>query len=239
MVVPGIYARIGISSDELVLYIHADELSKEEWLSRKNNLVDYPQIKGGKVDEGFYLKFLETKGVMTLKIASTLVKTKISKIKVAAYGIGAVYGILTMLELLTITHDINIYVYSYGQPHIGNRIFAQYISQIGRFLKIARFTFKDDFVPRMPVNGYHDYLHHIMEVWIESDGCSCDERVYFCMGETKEIKGFRYVEESMNCNNQFRDANFESHKGPYFGYTMGVCLEELPPSPGFSYVFLW
>ncbi|KAG9284189.1 hypothetical protein G9A89_002848 [Geosiphon pyriformis] len=217
MVIPGIYAKVGISFNELVLHIQADELSEQQWLSRKNDLVDYPEIKGGKVDKEFYSNFLKTQGVMAKKLASISMDTGISRIVLAAYGIGAVYGIFTMLQLLTITHDLTIDIYTYGQPHIGNRIFALYINQIKSFMKITRITFKDDFVPRMPVNKYHDYLHHMTEVWIASEDCSC----------LKEER----------CNNRFRVPNIRSHRGPYFGYKMGVCIEAPPPFQDVKYAF--
>ncbi|KAG9288404.1 hypothetical protein G9A89_001401 [Geosiphon pyriformis] len=243
-VIPGIYAQIGVGSlptvtgiviKKLILSIQADELSQAEWLSRKNDLVDYPGIEGGKVDAAFYSKYLETKGIMAKMLADISNETKIYKFALVAYGIGAVYGILTILELLKKSLVDSINVYSYGQPRIGNRIFAEYVDRIKNLL-IARITFKDDFVPRMPVNLQDEYLHHAVEYWIASEGCFCDdERVFTCPPILRKINGYYYYGENMNCNKQFSEPNIESHNGPYFSYKMDICLEIPPPFPDAQY----
>ncbi|KAG9298058.1 hypothetical protein G9A89_018141 [Geosiphon pyriformis] len=243
-VIPGIYAQIGVGSlpaisgiviKKLILSIKADELSQKEWLSRKNDLVDYPGIEGGKVDGAFYSKYLETQGIMAKMLADISNESKIYRIVLVAYGIGAVYGILTILELLKNASVENIYMYSYGQPRIGNRIFADYVDQIENLL-IARITFKDDFVTQMPVNAHDEYLHYALEYWIASEGCSCDDEIVFtCPPILREINGYHYNDENMNCNKQFNEPNIESHNGPYFGYKMDICLEVPPPFPGTQY----
>ncbi|KAG9288200.1 hypothetical protein G9A89_020506 [Geosiphon pyriformis] len=207
---------------------------KGEWQERSNRWMKYPGVEDAMVDAEFYEEFLKTKRVILFQLMNRIKSAKTNRITAVGHGIGGVHAIFALLEIREIRKNLELMVVTYGQPHIGNREFANYINSLVIDMPVVRITLFDDFVPRMPFTTYRNYyVHHLHELWIGPPKCDCPsdkEDVYWCVGsEIRQENGDLEINESLDCNLKYSEFRSNSHNGPYFNVYMGNCLQSSPP----------
>ncbi|KAG9286619.1 hypothetical protein G9A89_005387 [Geosiphon pyriformis] len=129
---------------------------------------------------------------------------------------------------------LDIEVYTYGQPRIGNLMFSHYVNTKLPG-KIFRMTNYNDFVPKYPKLHFgNEFLHYAREFWSDRAPCDCPGRrseprpnVYECP-EPLTTEGYRL--ESSSCNADAHgdmDTAMMFHLGPYFGHFMTLFDDRL------------
>ncbi|KAG9295227.1 hypothetical protein G9A89_006209 [Geosiphon pyriformis] len=226
---------------EIMVFFKSPELSIEAWTQRKNTMVvyDFSRALQLKVDQVWYENTLIFKNVLLKKIDSLISKGNLDKNEISVsftgHGIGGAYAVLAALEFLRevvgifrTKLDINIYLYTFGQPRIGNAAFSSFVTD---FLAMHRITHTNDRVPQFPLvdDKGEKYYHHDTEYWIAHD-CNCLETnttteyvVYECPGYELEWGDIR---EHPDCNSKQRGSEedaIRAHYGSYFGTTMEDC----------------
>ncbi|KAG9287321.1 hypothetical protein G9A89_008952 [Geosiphon pyriformis] len=208
------------SDDErsLLVSFRTASISRSQWIEREFNLVAYPSVPNARVDEKFYDQY---------RLVSSKIKEKITKLRnklirnfiLVGHSTAGVYALFLALDLSNTWKFDNFTVVTYGQPRIGNKYFAQHINTHSK-IRTYRLTNTDDYVPRLPVYGENQLVHHSPEYWIAVD-CDCWRgKVYRCQGPIEDNK---FIMESKKCNNRYHYLGDSSHYGPYFGVTMKEC----------------
>ncbi|KAG9296984.1 hypothetical protein G9A89_008570 [Geosiphon pyriformis] len=236
------YSRIA-DHRELIIYFRGNLLSQSEWLSAfSEKMVEYPLYAKAKVNKYFWDQFRH----FHYRFSSILGEIEkegfddISTVTFVGHGMGAVYATFVAHEFHQFkkTPHISLQLFTYGQPRIGNRHFARALDEATDIF--ARVTYKNDIVVNLPIPKNKNYLHPMMEYWIESDNCDCDNNnylldntiVYRCHGKLRYyLDGFfpdTFLDESEECAQAQRPLQFSLNNGPYFGITMGV-LSGIPP----------
>ncbi|KAG9304644.1 hypothetical protein G9A89_020208 [Geosiphon pyriformis] len=230
---------------EVVVAFGGKELDLYQYIDRKNELVKYLDVEDAKVDKIFYHNFMSTRKVVEQKILKILLSEKYKHYKVVftGHGTGGVYAVFTALQLQPEIQDTWLEVYTYGQPRMGNAIFAEYVDNT--ISMIYRITLADDYVPQFPritfkkyERDVEGYWHLETEFWINMV-CDCANvnpplpemsyEVYKCEGYIlkKFYPKHLIVEENPYCNMAKKNWNnyvgISYHYGPYFGQFMGDC----------------
>ncbi|KAG9306049.1 hypothetical protein G9A89_020244 [Geosiphon pyriformis] len=231
-IAPGIYAKTILKKEEIILYIRGIELSVREWQERRTSFVYYLSDENSRVDSEFYNQFHQEHQPGSLSGANLIRNlvskagiTEVQNINIVAHGVGGVYAIFAALDLNRRWPHLNIDVYTYGQPRIGNKFFARFVESNDK-IYVYRVTHSNDYITQMPLIKFKGFLHHNMEYWIAL-ACPCENPVvYKCFGNTVD-DGF--FEENQWCNAQYNEIVDFSHKGPYFESVMGICPTQEPP----------
>ncbi|KAG9301449.1 hypothetical protein G9A89_018121 [Geosiphon pyriformis] len=129
-------------------------------------------------------------------IYSKIEEKGFTRICFSGHGVGGAYAaiaglIFTIVDLIGVyppgikfqgTLDINIY--TYGQPRIGNIMLARMMNDL---VKVTRVTRQNDYVPHfLPIENKHSIMqHHEREVMIGPIDCDCpeDEEMFVTDGE--------------------------------------------------------
>lgn len=118
-----------------------------------------------KVHNGFYKSALgvKNKTIATVKV----LKQRFPKYNVIVTGhsYGAACGQLLAMELEK--EGINVAIYDFGQPRVGNKMYADFVNTI--INDHWRFVHNKDTVPHVPIESM-GYLHSCREVFEEPDG---------------------------------------------------------------------
>lgn len=119
-----------------------------------------------KVHNGFYKSAL---GVVSRVV--TTVKTLRSEyqgysVVVTGHSYGAACGQLLAMEL--IKNGINVKLYNYGQPRVGDSDYAAFVNT--KISEFYRTTHNKDVVPHVPPTEGFGYLHSCREVFEDSTG---------------------------------------------------------------------
>jgi len=92
--------------------------------------------------------------------------TKGSQLSITGHSLGAAEAGIAMFDLKHEGYDI-IETYTFGQPRVGDKVFAQaYEAEFGP-IDTYRVTHADDPVPHLPFE-FMDFTHISTEVWYES-----------------------------------------------------------------------
>ncbi|KAG9291271.1 hypothetical protein G9A89_021773 [Geosiphon pyriformis] len=226
----GIYVSIKyFSLNELIFSIRG-EINSLYSLTRTNIQIEYPGVPKAKIHSGLWKTFRATNGRISDMILKFLERRGVNSIIGTGHSIGGVYVILTLLEILKKRKSLYLYAVTFGQPHIGNKVLAEYLMALSRKLPIVRVTHTDAYEPRLPLSSLNNfYNHHPAEVWI---GFNCDchlQDVYWCFGREHQVKDSLFIlEESMECNQKFAKSDSRANNGPYFDVMMGTCTTEQP-----------
>ncbi len=118
------------------------EIKQVPYLSNNNQCTDC------KVHNGFYKSSLAVKNDVLLSVRGLKKKYPNYEIIVTGHSYGASCAQLIGLELLANGYQ-DVSVYNFGQPRVGNKIFANYVETILAD-KLWRFTHNKDIVPHLP-----------------------------------------------------------------------------------------
>ncbi|KAG9307858.1 hypothetical protein G9A89_023423 [Geosiphon pyriformis] len=194
-----IRAGIFVDGSEIILTVKG-ESAIEDWENRQNEFIKYPKFVGAQVDKFFYTNYLRTQDKMSKMVLNSL-RGKARNFVAVGHGLGGVYATFAILDLIyTLNFNIVLTLITFGQPHMGDKKFAQYLNEI-KGLHAVRLTNMDDYVPKLPVHTSLDFIpyhHPFVEYWIETnDDCDCTKsKVFGCIGPTTMNDGVLFTEES-------------------------------------------
>eukprot|EP01018_Ginkgo_biloba_P017722 Gb_39645 [translate_table: standard] len=169
-------AFVGVAKDLeaiVIAFRGTQEHSLQNWVEDlfwKQLDLNYPDMSGAMVHHGFYSAYHNT--TLRLRVVEAVQKAqKINdglSIMITGHSMGGAMAAFCALDL-TVNHGANdVQVVTFGQPRIGNSVFADYYNAF--VPKTIRVTHEHDIVPHLP--PYYSYFpqrtyHHFpREVWI-------------------------------------------------------------------------
>jgi len=119
-----------------------------------------------KVHYGFYRSALGVATKTIDNIKSLKIKYPGYKIIVTGHSYAASVGQLLAMEL--VKNDINVKLYNYGQPRVGDTNYAIFVNT--KITEYYRTTHNKDIVPHVPPIEGFGYLHSCREIFEDSTG---------------------------------------------------------------------
>lgn len=159
---------------------------------------DCPFVSDCKVHTGFQAAWNELSGGVRDAVSSTLAANPGYRVVATGHSLG---GAVATLGAVYMRHSgIEVDVYSYGSPRVGNDKFANFVTsqRAGEF----RVTHTDDPVPRLPPIVF-GYRHTTPEYWLSSEASSNS----YPLGDIRVCEGIA----SISCNGGTFGLNIGSH----------------------------
>jgi hypothetical protein len=194
----------GVLIDKKQIYAVFRPFKFINWLDSKQVLYNSIECLDCKVHNGFYKSSLAVKDDVLLSIRGLKKKYPNYEIIVTGHSYGAACAQLIGMELVANGFQ-DVSIYNFGQPRVGNKIFANYV-ETKLADKLWRFTHNKDVVPHLPTN---DYLHSSREIFETEDGylrlCSdyvgedpkCADQ--YALKETNTADHLIYLRHNMTC----------------------------------------
>lgn len=173
-------AFVGVAEDLgaiVIAFRGTQENSIRNWVEDlffKQLDLNYPGMSGSMVHHGFYSAYHNTTlRPQIVEAVQRIQERDVSlSIMVTGHSMGGAMASFCALDLMVNYGAKDVQVVTFGQPRIGNKIFADYYSMF--VPKTIRVTHDHDMVPHLP--PYYTYLrqrtyHHFpREVWIHKIG---------------------------------------------------------------------
>lgn len=163
-----IFGYVGYSgSVGQVVFRGTQSDSIEDWIDDLDffDTSVYSLVSGGEVHSGFYNSWNSVKTQVEAAVKTLSEVQGISQIYYTGHSLGAAITLFAALEVGT-AYPIPFKVYNFGEPRVGNQIFANYVNrEIG---DIVRVTHHEDIVPHLPPEDFGFY-HVATEVYYTSD----------------------------------------------------------------------
>ncbi|KAL0393219.1 UNVERIFIED_CONTAM: Lipase [Sesamum radiatum] len=173
-------AFVGVAGDLnaiVIAFRGTQETSIQNWVEDlywKQLDSDYPGVDDAKVHHGFYSAYHNTSlrpGILNAVQEAKELYGDI-KIMVTGHSMGGAMAAFCGLDLRLSLGEQNVQVLTFGQPRIGNAVFASYYSQV--VPNTIRVTNGHDVVPHLPPYYYYfpqkTYHHFPREVWLYNIG---------------------------------------------------------------------
>ncbi|KAG9287575.1 hypothetical protein G9A89_019636 [Geosiphon pyriformis] len=177
-------------------------------------LDDYPLVPGAQVHAGFLHAFHSTQGYLMEFLDPLIKENPTFNVYVTGHSLGGALAVLKGLDIKEKMSSFipgkNLFVYTFGQPRVGNKIFADYID---KQISLIRTTHTNDLIPHVPFH-FLGYEHAGKEMWIMSNDNSTSPPVRECDGR-----------ENDKCANSIPDILCKidpAHGGPYFGVSVAL-----------------
>ncbi|KAM5569062.1 lipase [Rosa sericea] len=173
-------AYVGVATDPnaiIIAFRGTQEHSIQNWIEDlfwKQLDIDYPGMPDAMVHHGFYSAYHNTTirpGILNAVARAKEFYGDIGII-VTGHSMGGAMASFCALDLRVNQKENNVQVMTFGQPRIGNAIFATYYSKL--VPKTIRITNGNDVVPHLPPYYTHfpqkTYHHFPREVWLYNIG---------------------------------------------------------------------
>ncbi|KAG9294600.1 hypothetical protein G9A89_008079 [Geosiphon pyriformis] len=234
----GLFGHVELLENEIIVYMRGDEYNHGQKVEINLEVTEYPNAgTGAMVVSSFLTDYEEAKLQIFKEIEVLIVEKKRIKLRLVGHGLGGVYAIFLALDLKKVHFHIYIEIYTYGQPRMGNAIFARYVNKMFS-RKLFRITHTDDRVSQFPMSETRGAFRHFdTEYWINyAEDCGCVDPyrtveldVYRCAStQVVDPEGSYDFIENQNCNvgvkHEIIIPGITSHWGPYFNQRMGDCL---------------
>lgn len=197
-----------LSSKKAIYVVLRGSSSMLNWLDDvEAKMINYTSCKDCKVHYGFYRS---AKGIAN----KTIEAVRFLKKRFPLYSVvmtGHSYGAATvqLLAMELKKADIDIEVYSYGQPRTGNLNYSKFVNKM--ISKYWRFTHNRDIVPHVPPTTYLSYIHSCGEIFEDINGilniCSntdCEDSMCsnkYTISQTNIEDHLYYLHRRINCEN--------------------------------------
>ncbi|KAG9288162.1 hypothetical protein G9A89_020468 [Geosiphon pyriformis] len=187
-------------------------------LFQDSAMVDFPLAPNAKVHHGFYAAVNSGKKNLVNFFKNTAGVTSDSNVILTGHNSGGALALFSaLLVLKSELKPKTIQIFTYGQPRVGNKGFAEYVNR--EIPDLYRVINGKDTVANSPSRGSTGWVHHEKEYWIDPKS----KKTYSCPG-TFDGSG-NFVDESQECLNAPGQYNSALNAGPYFSITMGkTCL---------------
>ena len=124
-------------------------------------LAEYSRCDGCKIHVGFKMCYESVQKKVVRGVQRIVESFPHLPVRVTGHSLGAALSILGAADLKD--HGINVdLVVNFGQPRVGNRVFAHWYDQLG--IKTYRAVNQKDIVPHLPPR-FLDFFHIATEVW--------------------------------------------------------------------------
>ncbi|PON80293.1 Fungal lipase-like domain containing protein [Parasponia andersonii] len=173
-------AFVGVAEDLnsiVIAFRGTQENSIQNWIEDlfwKQLDLDYPGMPDAMVHRGFYYAYHNTTIRSAILNAVKRAQEYYGDINIIATGhsMGGAMAAFCGLDLIVNCKAQNVQVVTFGQPRIGNAVFATYYSKL--LPNTIRVTNGHDIVPHLPPYYYYfpqkTYHHFPTEVWLHNIG---------------------------------------------------------------------
>ncbi|KAG9286608.1 hypothetical protein G9A89_005376 [Geosiphon pyriformis] len=162
-----VYIAVINSDVERVLQISFQSSPDDEILlidEEYDILVPYPDIPDALVHKKYYKRFMQRERSISNLIKGFQKKNQNYQLHFTGHGSGGVYAIFTALLIKRERKKSVISVFTFGQPRVGNKYFANYVNQI--FKNVYRVTIRDDPITLLPPQE-KGFIHYWTEIFID------------------------------------------------------------------------
>jgi predicted lipase len=162
----GTYGYVGVSNESIIIAFRGSSSIQNWFRDLEMWMTPYPAIPGAEVHYGF----LDTYTVVMPMLRASVKKLSAAHpslpILVTGHSLGAAQSVLAAVDLGLLGYQ-NINLINFGQPRVGNDVFAattvKLINNHYRAVNMA------DLVPHFPIEDA-GYVHHPQEIWFQNNG---------------------------------------------------------------------
>jgi hypothetical protein len=166
----------------------------KNWIVNLDTLqTDHPACKDCKAHKGFYDAYRGVSPILKSEVSKLLAMYRGAEVLMTGHSLGGALTALASYDLLDSHYPVN-YVYTFGQPRVGNREFSTAMETlIGQ--KHFRVIDYRDIVPHLPPAQFAFY-HYGHEIWYHPEG----------MQEYSQC-----TSEDPKCSNSLIDLSVDDH----------------------------
>ncbi|KAL2341160.1 hypothetical protein Fmac_009100 [Flemingia macrophylla] len=173
-------AFVGVAEDPhaiIIAFRGTNEHSLQNWIEDlywKQHDINYPGMDDAMVHRGFYMAYHNTTIRPAILDAVERAKKFYGDIQIISIGhsMGGAMASFCGLDLTVNRNSKDVQVMTYGQPRVGNAVFASLYSKL--VPNTIRVTNDHDIVPHLPPYYYYlpqkTYHHFPREVWLYNIG---------------------------------------------------------------------
>lgn len=158
--------------DEIIVVFRGTEpWSIKNWITDLDTLTtNYDACSGCLVHEGFYSSYLSLKAQLFTTLSKLLSEHPKAKKSVTGHSLGGAIAVHAALDIANQYGPIDSF-FTFGQPRVGNRQFAQYFNEKMERSSPFRVTHQRDPVPHVPTE-IQGFVHQDTEVFYNFDSSS-------------------------------------------------------------------
>ncbi|KAG9301214.1 hypothetical protein G9A89_012597 [Geosiphon pyriformis] len=197
---------------ETLINFVGDEKLLDQYIHAKDRSIEYSSGSGMLVHQDIYEDFNVIRNEFLNDMKQYLAIQ--GRIVFLGWSLGGAYAILAALALVEQAQpSAKISVYTFGAPRIGNSRFSNFIQSK---LEVWRTTNMYDQVTVYPMYSQNPGV----EIWISKP----DGPIYLCPPTTSTESLVQTSSQACTyVMGLWDDFSMDSHNGPYFGQTAGIC----------------
>jgi len=162
----GTYGYTGASVEAIVIAFRGSS-SVDNWIHDLEFwLVDYPAISGAMVHYGFLDSYTAIQSTLMASLKKLRALHPQLPIMISGHSLGAAQSVFAAVDL-ALNGFTNIKLVNFGQPRVGNAVFAAAVEKL--VTQHYRVVNMFDTVPHFPFQLI-GYEHHSQEIWFQHNG---------------------------------------------------------------------
>nr|pir triacylglycerol lipase (EC 3.1.1.3) precursor 1 - Rhizomucor miehei [Rhizomucor miehei] len=198
-------------SEKTIYIVFRGSSSIRNWIADLTFVpVSYPPVSGTKVHKGFLDSYGEVQNELVATVLDQFKQYPSYKVAVTGHSLGGATALLCALGLYQREEGLsssNLFLYTQGQPRVGDPAFANYVVSTG--IPYRRTVNERDIVPHLPPAAF-GFLHAGEEYWITDNS---PETVQVCTSDL----------ETSDCSNSIVPFTSVLDHLSYFGINTGLC----------------
>ncbi len=168
-----------LTKDSAVVVSFRGSVDFKNWVYNLDTTsTTYPSCTGCAVHSGFYNAYKGVSPLVRTEVSRLLSLYKTAKLIIVGHSLGGAMAIHCALEMKELYGKVD-YVYTYGQPRVGNAAFAAfYETRIPNSFRVINYA---DMVPHVPPSSFN-FKHGGNEMWYNPRGMKTYKH---CVSEDK------------------------------------------------------
>lgn len=218
------YAAYNIKEDMIILAFRGTNgADLDNWITGiRYAKTPYPGVPKADVHRGFYEAYRLIQDKVRSTMAELIGYHNTSRILITGHSLGGALAVHAAVDIKTILPEITtgkqIYLYTFGQPRVGDKEFSEYIFSLYPNT-YKRVVHADDMVAHLPSKS-NDFRHAGNEVWYKKSKWD---------GKWKECENTPGSAENTGCSQSlWFKWGIDTHVS-YFGFRVGgICAKAQP-----------
>jgi len=161
----GTYGFVGRTNESILVAFRGSKTIDNWILDAEFTQTNYTPVSGALVHEGFYYAYQQVASTITAAVQALQGKFPELPVISTGHSLGAALSLLNAAGLVQAGIK-NVNIWNYGQPRVGNIVFAKYANEI--ISTIYRVVNMADIVPHLPPEAL-DYHHEATEIWFPTN----------------------------------------------------------------------
>jgi hypothetical protein len=157
----GTYGFVGRTNESILVAFRGSKTIENWILDAEFTQTNYTPVPNALVHVGFYAAYIQVSGTVTPAVKALQAKYPDLPVISTGHSLGGALSVLNAAGLVQAGVK-NVEIWNFGQPRVGNAVFAKYIN--GIVSTIYRVVNMGDIVPHLPPQSV-DYHHEATEIW--------------------------------------------------------------------------